>query len=58
MSKYCLLISCTRFNNIFCTFCLQRNKECEWFVEMNEALLQYVAINCYQGATVVTHDHQ
>ena len=39
MSKYCLLISSTRFNNIFCTFCLQRNNECEWFVEINEALL-------------------
>ena len=39
-------------------FCLGRNYECEWFVEINEALLQYVAINCYQGATVVADDHQ
>ena len=28
MNKYCLLISSTRFNNIFCTFCLRRNNEC------------------------------
>ena len=43
----------TRFNNIFRTFCLQRNNEREWFVEINEASLQYVAIDCYQDATVV-----
>ena len=30
----------------------------EWFVEINEALLWYVAINYYQGATMVTRDHQ
>ena len=46
MSKYCLLISPTRFNNIFWTFCLRRNNKCEWFVEINGALLQYVAVNC------------
>ena len=27
------------FNNIFYTFCLRRNNKCEWFVEINEALL-------------------
>ena len=46
MSKYCLLISSTRFNDIFWTVCLRRNNECEWFVEINEALLLYVAIDC------------
>ena len=27
------------FNDIFCTFCLRRNNECEWFVEINGILL-------------------
>ena len=35
MSKYCLLISSTRFNTIFWTFCLRRNNKCKWFVEIN-----------------------
>ena len=38
MSKYCLLISSTRLNNIFWTFCLRRNNKCE-FIEINDALL-------------------
>ena len=54
-SKYSLLISSTRFNNVFC---LRWNNKCEWFVEINEDLLWYVAINSYQGTTMVTRDHQ
>ena len=30
----------------------------EWFVEINKTLLWNAAINYYQGATVVTRDHQ
>ena len=41
--------------NIFCTFSLRRNNKCEWFVEVNEALLQYVAINCCYWSPVTTN---
>ena len=39
MNKHYLITSSTYFNNIFWMFCLQQNNECEWFIEMNEALL-------------------
>ena len=39
MSKYCLPIPSTRLNNVFWTFFSPRNNKCEWFVEINEALL-------------------
>ena len=39
MSKYCLLISSIRLNNILCTFCLRRNNESEWFVETKEVII-------------------